>query len=213
MKKIIIKPGEIKTMFLDTIKNVEINLGEYSILTIVTILEKGWDETRKMTFNLTEEYAILNLIGIIVGQKNNKFDFEITASHTAPNTIFSSDFRSILLDQSEINSQGRLIIEQTADNTESFLNHHSMNFSETAKFQTIPSLEIKTNNVKAGHSVTIGKIDNNQILYMKSRGLNEKTTKKLLIESFLKTDLDKVKDKKTKQFVINKLDRLKLGKC
>ena len=79
--------------------------------------------------------------------------------------------------------------------------------SKDAKAKTIPSLEIKANDVKAGHSATIGKVDKDLLFYLQSRGINKKLGEKLLIRGFLEADLQKIHDEKTRLKVAQELEK------
>jgi Fe-S cluster assembly scaffold protein SufB len=55
-----------------------------------------------------------------------------------------------------------------------------------------PKLEIENNDVKASHAATVGKIDEDQLFYLESRGVNINEAKKLIVEGFLK-EVEEVK--------------------
>ena len=80
--------------------------------------------------------------------------------------------------------------------------------SEFAKVNTIPSLEIEANDVKAGHAVTIGGIDEEMLFYLQSRGIEKDSAIKLLIKGFLVSDVSMVEDEKAREMVIGKVERI-----
>ncbi|OGJ42856.1 hypothetical protein A3I58_01780 [Candidatus Peregrinibacteria bacterium RIFCSPLOWO2_02_FULL_39_10] len=83
--------------------------------------------------------------------------------------------------------------------------------SQNAKVETIPSLEIETNDASAGHAASMGKIDDEMLFYLLSRGINEKTGKKILIKAFLEKDFDKIEYENTKKILDEKIEKI-LGK-
>ncbi|MDQ6985015.1 MAG: SufD family Fe-S cluster assembly protein [Candidatus Dojkabacteria bacterium] len=83
------------------------------------------------------------------------------------------------------NMNGMLKIEKGAKNVDSYLTIRCLLIDETSRARVIPSLEITEDEVKAGHGATIGYLDRELLDYIKSRGLNESYSKKLLIDSFL----------------------------
>lgn len=207
IKKIITTGNE--TIFTKTLEDIEFTLKENSHLTFVALLKEDHPEAKNLHFNLIGENSNITFIALIIAKKSNKFNFETTATHPASQTKSAFYLRTILFDQSEVDYKGTLKIKPIAQNSESYLSHHTLTFSPDAKVQTIPSLEIETDAVKAGHSASIGKIDQEQLLYMSSRGIDQNTSAKLLTESFLKLDLDKISDQKIKQIVIDELKKLK----
>jgi Fe-S cluster assembly protein SufD len=58
--------------------------------------------------------------------------------------------------------------------------------SDKAKAEAVPDLEIKNNEVKCSHAATVGKIDEEQIFYLNSRGVSENKAKVMIAEGFLK---------------------------
>lgn len=212
-KNIIIKQDQRKTLLLESIENTKVTLEKNADLTIVAMLEKGWQRPKKLNFNFNGKNSVLNFIGIIIAKNSDSFHFETISNHLCPHTKSSYDIHSVLFDKADINYKGTLIINKKAQHTDTYLSHKNLSFSNEARLQTIPALEIEADNVHAGHATTSGKIDKDQLFYMQSRGIDKKTAEKILTESFLKTDLDKIKNLKIKQFVINKLLRLKWTTC
>lgn len=196
-------------ILLKTLTNFEITLNKNSNLTLVALLKKGWSNTRKLYFDFKGENSILNFIGIIVAKNNDSFSFETVSSHKIPNTKSFYDIHGVSFDKSTVDYKGKIIITKKAQHTDAHLDHHSLIFSKEAKIFTLPSLEIEANNVHAGHAATIGKINEDEIFYMGSRGIPQALAKNLLTESFLKAGLSKIKDQKIKQFVIDQLKSIK----
>ena len=77
-----------------------------------------------------------------------------------------------------------LYIAPEAKLTDTYLSIKVLLLETNAKARVVPSLEIKENDVKAGHGVTIGHVDAEQLYYLMSRGLNHDAAEELLIEAF-----------------------------
>ena len=73
-----------------------------------------------------------------------------------------------------------------AQKTNALLQTHSMLLSRNASSNSIPSLEIEADDVKATHSATSFNLDENQMFYLQSRGLDNKESKNVIINGFLK---------------------------
>ncbi|MBI4975736.1 SufD family Fe-S cluster assembly protein [Candidatus Peregrinibacteria bacterium] len=167
----------------------EIHLGKNTELNLIVFLKKGWDKNQEQKFILEGENSKINFTCAIMGKGKNNFSFQTTSQHKAKNTKADFLVRAVLFDESKVNYLGNIQIEKGAEMSSAHLSHDSLILSEKAKTKTTPSLEIKADNVKAGHSATIGKIDENIIFYMQTRGLNTKNCKKLIIENFIKSCL------------------------
>ena len=77
--------------------------------------------------------------------------------------------------------------------------------SDKTKTHTVPCLEIEADEVKAGHAATIGRVDDELLFYLNSRGINKKEGQALLIKGFLKSDISKIPDKEAQNYITNKI--------
>jgi Fe-S cluster assembly protein SufD len=195
-----------KIILTNTIDESEISLRKNSSLIFVSILNKGWKGTKKITFKCDEENAKIIFLTIIIAEKEESFDFETTSFHNAKNTKAEYFVRGIMSDKAQVKYKGVLEITKKGENTEGHLSHHSLMLSNKSKVTTIPSLKINANEVKAGHSATIGKPDKETIFYLNSRGVDKKTAENILTQGFLEKDLKKIRDKKIQQAIIQAIN-------
>lgn len=202
--EIIIPENQEKIILAETIPESNIILQKNAKLTFCSVLQKGWKKKKTLNFEFKGKNAELKFITIILGQAQNSFDFETNAIHHLPQTKSDFRIRSVLNDQSQVNYRGCLIIKPKAQETDAKLAHHTLTLSDQAKTETTPCLEIEADNVKASHSATMGKIDEEILFYLQSRGLETNYAKTLLTEGFLKTDLRLITDLK----IQNKLQLL-----
>ena len=82
-----------------------------------------------------------------------------------------------------------------------------MILNDNSEFDAKPELEIYADDVKCSHGSTSGSIDFDSIHYLKSRGIPEEEALKMLISGFLSEVLEKLKDTKLKNFLLDKLER------
>ena len=188
--------------------NKTIKVAKNSTLNHFFIPKKGWEGNKKIIFNLEEENAKLNFTAIIIGKKDEKFQFATISIHSGPNTKANFRVKTVLFDNSEIDYKGNLTIGKNADSTESHLSHHSLLLSKNAKIKSLPSLKICNKNVKTSHKATIGKIDKNMLFYLQSRGIDKTTAKELLIKGFLMNEISKIPDEKTKKSFTKTINNL-----
>ena len=85
----------------------------------------------------------------------------------------------------QISFKGMIKIEKGANSAESFLAGHAILLDKGAKSDTIPGLEIETNEVRATHSASVAQIDENQIFYLMCRGLSNEEAKREIVSGFL----------------------------
>lgn len=196
-----------KLIITDKIYSQIIRVKKDQTLNFILFLNKGWMENRRLTFEFKEENATLNFLAIMVGKNQEKFPFETISLHKNRNTKAHYTVRSALFDESEVNYKGNLKIEKNSHSTDCYLSHHTLMLSKKAKVNTIPCLEIESDDVKAGHAATIGKIDEELAFYLESRGLDKKSSKLLLIKNFLESDLKHIPNEKAQKSLIEKIEK------
>ena len=81
--------------------------------------------------------------------------------------------------------KGKILIEKDAIGAEAFLRFKVLLLGENARAEVDPELEISCNQVKASHAASVGQIDEEQLFYLMSRGLNKKDAVKLIVKAFL----------------------------
>jgi Fe-S cluster assembly protein SufD len=112
-------------------------------------------------------------------------DFDTTQEHGAPNTTSDLAFRGILADRAVAVWRGMIKVDPGAQQTDAFQECRNLLLSKKAHADAIPGLEILANDVRCTHAAAIAQIDPDQLFYLRSRGLNEDRSKRLVIEGFM----------------------------
>jgi Fe-S cluster assembly protein SufD len=108
------------------------------------------------------------------------------ANHKAPRTACLTSVRGVLDADAVSNFVGKILIAKDAQQTKSFLKHNVLVIGENTKNSSEPILQIEADDVKASHGATTGRIDEQQLYYLVSRGLSRKDAENLIISGFLK---------------------------
>ncbi len=93
--------------------------------------------------------------------------------------------KAVVEDGGLLELYGKIKVMQTAVGTDTFLRQRVLLLGEKSRAVVVPELEIQTNEVKAGHAASIGRIDEEQLFYLMSRGLSKSEATKLLVKAFL----------------------------
>ncbi|MFO7275378.1 MAG: SufD family Fe-S cluster assembly protein [Bacillota bacterium] len=154
----------------------------------------GGDQTRNVfTTRLVEPGAGTQNILAYAAAGRQHFDLTTNTIHAAPSTLGDMTARGILTGASRLVYQGLIRIERGAHKSEDYLNSNTLLLSPDAKvLDDIPSLEIEADDVKASHGATVGQIDQEQMFYLRSRGLNETMAKRLLVSGFFEPLLGRI---------------------
>jgi Fe-S cluster assembly protein SufD len=132
--------------------------------------------------------------GVFFGDKDERFDFTTDAYHNVPNTNCNILVKGALDGSSSSVYRGKIKILKNAQQTNSFLSDHSLMLSEKSISNSIPSLEIDANDVKASHGATIGKPDEEELFYLMARGLSRKEAERLIITGYFSPVLEQIKN-------------------
>lgn len=165
---------------------------------IVGLITKGWKETRKLTIQAKGRRSNCRCIFFILGSNDNSFNAIIEAGHNAPDTQIKAHIRCALTDASSCNIEGIWKIAKNAHGAATYFSHHTLLLSQGATAKSSPFLEINTDDVKAGHAASVGKIDEDALFYLLSRGISEQDARALLVQGFFETELTAIIDEKVK---------------
>ena len=120
----------------------------------------------------------------VFGGKQQNFDLYTNLDHIGKHTVGKSLSKSVMKDSSSSIVKGMIKIGKDAKNSNSFLALHAILLDREAKSNTIPGLEIGTNDVKATHSASVSQIDGEKIFYLMSRGLSLEEARKTIVIGF-----------------------------
>lgn len=182
-----------------------ISLKEGENLTYIAIFKNPTKEPKILNFKFEKQNAKLTFLAFIIGEDKSALTLETNSTHTAQNTTAHYFLNAIQSNESTVNYKGSLNITKSAQKTDSYLSHKTLLLSDKAKTKTIPALEIKADDVKAGHAATISSLDADQLFYLKSRGISEKEAKEMLKEGFITELLEKIQDTHTRKLVTEHL--------
>ena len=101
---------------------------------------------------------------------------------------------------------GRIIVAQDAQKTEAYQANHDLLLSETARVNTKPQLEIYADDVKCSHGATIGKLNEDEQFYMRSRGISLAEARFLQMISFVSPVFELVPEETERERLKNEVE-------
>jgi Fe-S cluster assembly protein SufD len=137
------------------------------------------------TTTLAEPGAATKAQGIVFADGRRHFDHHTFQDHVAPNTSSELDYRTVVGDRARSAFTGRLRIAKEGAGCDAQQRNHNLLLSEHARADTIPELEILTNDVKCSHAAAVGPIDEEQIHFCMSRGLTPAEARRTIVLGFL----------------------------
>jgi FeS assembly protein SufD len=124
-------------------------------------------------------------VEVVFADSTQKFDLVSDLVHEATDTKGRIVAKGVLKDKARSIFKGMIRIGKEAKRADAYLAEHAMLLSPEARSDAIPGLEIATNEVRATHAASVAQIDDEEIFYLMSRGLDENEAKKMIILGFL----------------------------
>ncbi|MEY3190324.1 MAG: hypothetical protein RIS10_441, partial [Pseudomonadota bacterium] len=113
------------------------------------------------------------LNGLYLGVKRQHIDSHTRINHIKPHGISRELYKGVLDNRARGVFQGRVIVAKDAQQTDSQMNNRNLLLSDDAEADSKPQLEIYADDVKCGHGVTVGQLDEKSIFYLQSRCIDE----------------------------------------
>lgn len=111
-------------------------------------------------------------------------DFRTLQDHIAPKTYSDLLFKGAVQDTAKSVYTGLIRIREEARGSVAYQTNRNLTLSEGAWAESVPNLDIKTNDVKCSHASTVGPIDEEQRFYLESRGIPPQVAERLVVLGF-----------------------------
>jgi|JI10StandDraft_1071094.scaffolds.fasta_scaffold116159_2 Fe-S cluster assembly protein SufD len=122
--------------------------------------------------------------GLYAVSGNQIVDHHTAVDHAKPHCTSFENYRGVLMGDSHGVFQGKIFVAENAQKTDAKQMNQNLLLSSTAKVNTAPQLEILADDVKCAHGATIGKLDEDQVFYLRSRGIDLQTAKQMLVSAY-----------------------------
>ena len=136
-------------------------------------------------YDLIQEGEEVEVVGIIRAEIEGEYVLRIGVNHRGRKTKGRVKIRGIVERGASVKVDGLVRIEKEADEADDVLDMKVLLLDDKAEAEVDPKMEILANNVKAAHEASVGRIDEEQLFYLQSRGLDRQEAEKLIIRGFL----------------------------
>jgi len=154
---------------------------------------------------LSESGSRCELLGILLEKGTQHFDFHTLQDHRAPNTYSNLLYKSALGGQSEAIYTGLIRVTEAGTGTDAFQANRNLLLSQGAKADSVPMLEIETDDVRCTHGVATGPIDEDQLFYLMSRGMTPETAEQLIVEGFFEEAINLIHAEPIKELLMQEV--------
>ena len=145
--------------------------------------------------------------GLFIGNGHQHLDNYMLVEHSSPRCGSRQFYNGILDGHAHGVFHGRIIVHQDAQKTDAKQTNRNLLLSDDAQIDTKPQLEIYADDVKCTHGATIGQIEGDAMFYLRSRGIDVVSARKLLLFAFASECLDRMKPGPVRRHVEELINR------
>ena len=194
---IIVSQGQI-------IRNIEVQSCQRKDM--VLLVYPGVSCDIRLDVKLAGEGAEANIYGAYVCGGDEKVNIAVDMHHDLPHCNSRQLFKGIAGGKSRVDFYGKIIVAKDAQRTEAYQENHNILLSDDAKVDTKPQLEIYADDVKCSHGATIGRLNEEEQFYMRSRGITLEDAKVLQMISFIAPVLENIDDESQRETIAAELE-------
>lgn len=187
---IIVQDGQL-------MRRIEVQAGQRTDMVLLVMPGVSCDV--KLDVRLSGEGAEANVYGAYVCGGEEKMKIAVDMYHDVPHCSSRQLFKGIAGGTSRVDFYGKIIVAQDAQRTEAYQENHNILLTDGAKVDTKPQLEIYADDVKCSHGATIGRLNEEEQFYMRSRGISLEDAKVLQMISFIAPVLEIIKDESERE--------------
>lgn len=156
--------------------------------------------------------AHADVTGLNLVSEGQHSDITMETTHAVPHTSSQPLFKSITRGRSKAVVQGKLIVARDAQKTDAKFMHQGLMLSDDAEILSKPELEIYADDVVCGHGSTCGKLDEDSLFYLLSRGIPKAEAETMLVRGFIAELIDPIEDEALNEALQGIVDGWLLGK-
>lgn len=158
----------------------------------VTISLNGGIVRNNTNVVMEAAYCEAHLYGLYFQKGNSHVDNHTVVDNVMPHCFSNELYKGMLDDNSTGVFNGKIFVRQPAQKTNAFQSNKNVLLSDAATINTKPQLEIFADDVKCSHGCTVGRLDEEGLFYLQSRGVPEKKAQAMLLQGFAGDVLDKI---------------------
>ena len=175
--------------------SIENNLEENARVDYTIVDFGGKTSITNYYSNIKENGAKANINTIYLGAGNGE------------NTETNIEVQGALKDEAKKNFKGTIDFKKGSKKAKGDENEFCMLLSDKAKSKALPMLLCTEEDVEGNHSSAAGKIEDDKLFYIMSRGLSEKDAMKLIVKAKFNKILETIKDEELKQEIVEEIDK------
>ncbi len=193
---------------------IQNDVSHATLVSTTHIRQTGKSEVHTVTISLGEgivrnnlnmvldaERCESHLYGLYLQQGNGHIDNHTIVDNVSPNCYSNELYKGVMDGHATGVFNGKIFVRQDAQKTNAYQSNKNILLSDNASVNTKPQLEIFADDVKCSHGCTVGRLDDEGLFYLRSRGIREKIARSLLLHAFAVDVLEQIKNGALRQYI------------
>lgn len=148
----------------------------------------------------------VDMLGLYIAQGSQHFDHETLQDHIAPHASSNLLFKGALTDEGRSIFRGLIRVHPGAQRTDAYQTNRNLILSERARADSLPNLEIAADDVRCSHAATVGQLDEEEIFYLRSRGIRYPDAMRLVIFGFFGEVLEQLEQEDVRREMVRAIE-------
>ena len=165
-----------------------------SMLDLSVIILPGASCSVNLKVDMEGPGAEAYLSGIYICPDDEVASIRTDVNHKVHHCTSRQLFKGIAGGRARTDFYGKMVVAQDAQKTEAYQENHNLLISDMARMDTKPQLEIYADDVKCSHGATIGRLNEEEQFYMRSRGIPQREAMVLQMLSFISPVISHIPD-------------------
>ncbi|NUP98275.1 MAG: Fe-S cluster assembly protein SufD [Armatimonadetes bacterium] len=136
--------------------------------------------------------AACKLYGFYFPERGQQFDYTTLQDHRVGNCTSDLLFKGALYDRARSVFRGIVRVHADAQQTDAYQTNNNLLLGDEARADSMPVLEIEADDVKCSHGATLAHLNDEDLFYLKTRGLDHETAQRMVIAGFFEPILDTI---------------------
>jgi Fe-S cluster assembly protein SufD len=166
----------------------------------------AWARSESISRLIGEE-ARSNMLGVSVPTRDQEYDQRTFQHHISPGAYSDLLYKNSLYDEARTIFSGLIFVDEGAHRTDAYQTCRNLLMSDTCEANSMPGLEINADDVKCSHGSTSSQISDEEIFYLRARGIDAITARQLIARGFSIDVISRLNHEATEEFVLGFLDR------
>lgn len=149
------------------------------------------------------EYTNTMMTGLYLADGNRLVDNHTNLEHSLPNCESNEFYKGIAKDKGQAIFNGRIHVHQDAQKTNAYQNNANLLLSSEAQINAKPQLEIFADDVKCSHGATVGKLSQQEVYYLRSRGISKQEAENMLTMAFGVEPMERIENEAVRDYLID----------